>query len=158
MKQGMGFEVRLIVSQKKVDAEFLTFHDKSGRAFGEYGVNSLSGYLLRPDGHVTARWQEWGGDGLEAAFGQAVGMGDNIVIQATKAKAGSGTLDLPDPPRDDEILFERLVAAVASQAEDKLVQFLRQLVVRLGVRFGSGDILTNAVAESLKDLEPGLSS
>ncbi len=157
IEQGVPFEARLIVSQKAADPEFLTFHDASGQAFAEYGANASDGYLLRPDGHVAARWRGWDGSGMESALRQARGEGPVVDSKTGKGDAGTGKLDLPDPPRDDEILFERLVSAVDLQADDMVVPFLRHLVLRLGLRTQSPDVLSNAVAASLKDLEPDLS-
>jgi 3-(3-hydroxy-phenyl)propionate hydroxylase len=49
--------------------------DHTGRVFASYGATPGTVYLLRPDGHVLARWRHGAAAEVRAAIGNALGLG-----------------------------------------------------------------------------------
>ena len=48
--------------------------DSTGRLFGMYGARPGTLYLVRPDGHVMARWVQADAEQLEAALVHALSL------------------------------------------------------------------------------------
>lgn len=64
---GLPIKVARISNGESADA----FHDPMGKIFSQYGATEGAGLLVRPDGHVCARWLEIGSAGIDAVIGAA---------------------------------------------------------------------------------------
>ncbi len=63
----------LVISQKAASGQTITWlHDPERRVHEQYGASHGTGYLVRPDGHVAARWKSLSEQKLRTALSRTV--------------------------------------------------------------------------------------
>ena len=76
-----GHEVDIVPIVATPDSSVTGRHivDTAGRARAVLGADGPSpGILVRPDGHIAARWQRFDGARFEAALDRSLGVGDQV--------------------------------------------------------------------------------
>ncbi|MBT7952762.1 MAG: FAD-dependent oxidoreductase [Gammaproteobacteria bacterium] len=73
-KRGIPFDILSITSASSSTAGAIHIHDPDDKCAEVYASGQISYYLVRPDQHVCARWQQVGASGLEQAIMLAVGL------------------------------------------------------------------------------------
>ncbi len=123
--------------------------DTTGRLAHEFDAAEGSAYLLRPDGHVAARWKQCIAAAVQAALRRAQG------------HAGA-TLDAPAPPGTGSArdrLYTRLAQGVSEAGTSRETLFLARLALLLCERLDDEGAASAAVDAALKNLpEPSLSA
>ena len=123
--------------------------EADGRLAREFDADEGSAYLLRPDGHVAARWKRCEAAAVRAAWQRALGH-------------GAGAAALPEPPdvgsaRDR--LYTRLALGVSEAGLKRETLFLARLALLLCERLGDEAVAGAAIDAALRDLpEPSLSA
>jgi 3-(3-hydroxy-phenyl)propionate hydroxylase len=123
--------------------------DAGGRLAREFDAQDGSAYLLRPDGHVAARWKHCQDTALQAALRRAQGF-------------EGAALDAPPPPGTGSArdrLYTRLAQGVSDAGASRETLFLARLALLLCERLGDESAAGAAIDAALKNLpEPSLSA
>jgi 3-(3-hydroxy-phenyl)propionate hydroxylase len=123
--------------------------DAAGRLAREFDATEGSAYLLRPDGHVAARWKQCSVAAVQAALRRAQG------------HAGAA-LDAPAPPGTGSArdrLYTRLAQGVSEAGTSRETLFLARLALLLCERLAQEAAASAAIDAALKNLpEPSLSA
>jgi 3-(3-hydroxy-phenyl)propionate hydroxylase len=124
--------------------------DAEGRLAREFDAAAGSAYLLRPDGHVAARWKRPDANAVRAALRHALGH-DAAPCEATTEVADTGAA------RDR--LYTRLAHGVSEAGLSRETLFLARLALLLCERLGDEAAAEAAIAAALHQLpEPSLSA
>jgi len=142
--------LRVVPVLKQADARWpQALIDAGGRLAHEFDAIEGSAYLLRPDGHVAARFKLISAAALHAALRRAQGL-DGAAIDAP-APPGTGSA------RDR--LYTRLAQGVSEAGASRETLFLARLALLLCERLGDEAAAGAAIDAALKDLpEPSLSA
>ena len=123
--------------------------DGGGRLAREFDAAEGSAYLLRPDGHVAARWKQCRAAVLQAALRRAQGL-------------DGAARDAPAPPHTGSArdrLYSRLAQGVSEAGTSRETLFLARLALLLCERLADEAAVGAAIDAALKDLpEPSLSA
>jgi 3-(3-hydroxy-phenyl)propionate hydroxylase len=123
--------------------------DTGGRLAREFDAVEGSAYLLRPDGHVAARWKQCNTAALQAALRRAQGL-------------EGAALDAPVPPGTGgarDRLYTRLAQGVSDAGSSRETLFLARLALLLCERLGDEAAAGADIDAALKNLpEPSLSA
>ena len=123
--------------------------DAGGRLTREFDAIEGSAYLLRPDGHVAARWKKYNAGALQAALRRAQGH-------------SGAALDAPAPPGTGSALdrlYTRQAQGVSEAGSSRETLFLARLALLLCERLGNEAAAGAAIDAALKNLpEPSLSA
>jgi 3-(3-hydroxy-phenyl)propionate hydroxylase len=143
-----GLRVRPVLAQ--ADAAWpQALVESGGRLAREFDAQDGSAYLLRPDGHVAARWKHCGDAALSAALRRAQGF-------------EGAALDAPPPPGTGSVrdrLYTRLAQGVSEAGATRETLFLARLALLLCERLGDEAAGGAAIDAALKHLpEPSLSA
>jgi 3-(3-hydroxy-phenyl)propionate hydroxylase len=123
--------------------------DAHGRLAQAFDASDGSAYLLRPDGHVAARWKHCNAAALRAALRRAQGQEPGVAD--TPPPAGTGSA------RDR--VYTRLALGVSAAGSSRETLFLARLALLLCERLGDEAAAGAAIDTALKDLpEPSLSA
>lgn len=123
--------------------------DTEGRLAREFDASEGSAYLLRPDGHVAARWKQCTAAALQAALRRARGF-DGAALDAPPPP-GTGT------PRDR--LYTRLAQGLSDAGPTRETLYLARLALLLCERLGDEAAAAQAIDRALQNLpEPSLSA
>lgn len=152
LQANLPVETRLLVTGGEADADFRTIRNSRNAAFRAYAAEPGCVYLVRPDGHVAARWRTFDPERVETAISRAAGRHAPAGAIGARTPSSAGDLRLPDPERLDERLFERLVDSVDAAAPDAVPVFLERLVLHLSRRIEDPDIVRGAISASLQDV------
>jgi 3-(3-hydroxy-phenyl)propionate hydroxylase len=142
--------LRLVPVLARADARWPhALVDAEGRLAREFDAVEGSAYLLRPDGHVAARWKQCSATALRAALRRAQGH-------------EGAALDPPAPPGTGSAhdrLYTRLAQGVSDAGSSRETLFLARLALLLCERLGDESAARAAIDSALKDLpEPSLSA
>jgi len=142
--------VRLVPVLAQADARWpQALRDAAGRLTREFDAAEGSAYLLRPDGHVAARWKQCSATALHAALRRAQGF-------------EGAALDASPPPGTGSArdrLYTRLAQGVSEAGSSRETLFLARLALLLCERLGDEAAAGAAIAAALKNLpEPSLSA
>ncbi len=123
--------------------------DADGRLAREFDAQDGSAYLLRPDGHVAARWKRCGDAALRAALRRAQGF-------------EGAALDAPAPPGTGSArdrIYTRLAQGVSDAGASRETLYLARLALLLIERLGDESAAAQAIERALHTLpEPSLSA
>jgi 3-(3-hydroxy-phenyl)propionate hydroxylase len=123
--------------------------DAGGRLAREFDAAEGSAYLLRPDGHVAARWKHCSASAWGAALRRAQGL-------------DGAALDAPAPPGTGSArdrLYTRLAQGVSDAGSSRETLFLALLALLLCERLGDEAAAGADIDAALKNLpEPSLSA
>ncbi len=112
------------------------------------GVDGCA-YLLRPDGHVAARWKRPDASAVRGALRRAMGLEAGIIHTTPRVAQGSA--------RDR--IYTQLALGVSAAGSSRETLFLARLALQLCERLGDESAASAAIALALKDLpEPSLSA
>jgi 3-(3-hydroxy-phenyl)propionate hydroxylase len=142
--------LRLVPVLAQADARWpQALLDAGSRLAREFDATDGSAYLLRPDGHVAARWKQCSAAALQAALHRAQG------------HAGAA-LDAPAPPGTGSArdrLYTRLAQGVSEAGASRETLFLARLALLLCERLGDEAAAGAAIDAALKNTpEPSLSA
>ncbi|HMO47355.1 MAG TPA: FAD-dependent monooxygenase [Rubrivivax sp.] len=142
--------LRVVPVLEHADAQWpLALIDARARLARAYGAAPGSAYLLRPDGHVAARWQRCSEAGLRAALRRAQGREAGVVDGGTAADSSSA--------RDR--IYTRLAQGVSTAGSSRETLFLARLALLLCERLDDEAVAGAAIDAALQDLpEPSLSA
>lgn len=123
--------------------------DAGGRLAREFDAADGSAYLLRPDGHVAARWKRCSAAALQAALRRAQGF-------------DGASLDAPPPPGTGaarDRLYTRLAQGLSEAGSTRETLYLARLALLLCERLGDEAVAAQAIDRALQNLpEPSLSA
>lgn len=123
--------------------------DAEGRLARAFDASDGSAYLLRPDGHVAARWKQCTAAALQAALRRARGF-DGAPLHAPPPP-GTGTA------RDR--LYTRLAQGLSDAGPTRETLYLARLALLLCERLGDEAVAAQAIDRALQNLpEPSLSA
>ncbi len=142
--------LRLVPVLAQADARWpQALVDAVGRLAREFDAVEGSAYLLRPDGHVAARWTQCSVAALQAALRRAQGH-------------EGAALDAPAPPGTGSArdrLYTRLAQGVSDAGSSRETLFLARLALLLCERLGDEAAAGAAIDAALQNLpEPSLST
>jgi 3-(3-hydroxy-phenyl)propionate hydroxylase len=143
-------ELRVLPVLVQADARWpQALVDAGSRLAREFDAADGSAYLLRPDGHVAARWKQCSAAALRCALRRAQGL------------EGSA-LDAPPPPGTGSArdrLYTRLAQGVSEAGASRETLFLARLALILCERLADEATAGAAIDAALKHLpEPSLSA
>ena len=143
-------DLRLVPVLAQADARWpQALLDAAGRLAREFDAAEGSAFLLRPDGHVAARWKQCSAQTLQAALRRAQGFEGAAVDAPTPPGTGSA--------RDR--LYTRLAQGVSAAGSSRETLFLARLALLLCERLGDEAAAGAAIDAALKNLpEPSLSA
>ena len=111
-----------------------------------------SAYLLRPDGHVAARWKSCRAEPVRAALRRALGQ-----ISGDTGPMPSAVIASPSSARDR--LYTRLALGVTEAGGSRETLFLARLALLLCERLDDEAAASAAIETALRELpEPSLSA
>ena len=70
--EGIPFSLAIVSRQRPIPHPGKVTWDHTGKLFPMYGARAGTGYLIRPDGHVLARWQTFSPTAARAAIKHAL--------------------------------------------------------------------------------------
>ena len=109
-----------------------------------------SAYLLRPDGHVAARWKRAEAASVHTAWQRALG---HAYAQGTAAA------QTPSASSARDRLYTQLAQGVSAAGSSRETLFLARLALLLCERLDNEAAASDAIAAALHDLpEPSLSA
>jgi 3-(3-hydroxy-phenyl)propionate hydroxylase len=147
---GAAAGLRIVPVLAQVDARWpQALIDGGGRLAREFDAQNGSAYLLRPDGHVAARWKQCSAGALLAALRRAQGL-------------EGAAIDAPAPPGSGSVrdrLYTRLALGVSEAGASRETLFLARLALLLCERLGDETAAQAAIDTALDNLpEPSLSA
>lgn len=144
--------LRLVPVLARADARWpQALVDGDGRLAREFDAADGGAYLLRPDGHVAARWKRPDESAVYGAWQRALGHG----VPAAAVAAGLP----PDHGAPRDRLYTRLALGVSEAGLQRETLFLARLALLLCERLDDEAAAGAAIAAALRDLpEPSLSA
>jgi hypothetical protein len=124
--------------------------DAGGQLAQAFDAAAGSAYLLRPDGHVAARWKQPNEAAVRTALRRALGHHDTPAAAAPEA---------PDSGSARDRLYTQLALGVSTAGSSRETLFLARLALLLCERLDDEAEARKAIAAALHDLpEPSLSA
>lgn len=148
---GLGPACCVLPVLARPDARWpLALLDADGRLARAFDAPAGSAYLLRPDGHIAARWKRPGEHGVRAALERALGRG------TAPARAAAEIADIGSA-RDR--LYTRLARGVSEAGLARETLFLARLALLLCERLDDEAAAAAAIDAALHELpQPSLSA
>jgi 3-(3-hydroxy-phenyl)propionate hydroxylase len=123
--------------------------DADGRLARAFDAMDGSAYLLRPDGHVAARWKQCDEAAVRAALRRATGQEAGVIDTAVPVGTSSAR----------ERIYTQLAQGVSTAGASRETLFLARLTLLLCERLADEAAAGAAIDTALKDLpEPSLSA
>jgi len=143
--------IRIVPVLAKADARWpQALVDGSGQFARSFDATEGSAYLLRPDGHVAARWKRADAASVRAAWQRALGHAYAHGTAAPQTPSASSARDR---------LYTQLAQGVSAAGKSRETLFLARLTLLLCERLDNEGAASEAVAAALTDLpEPSLSA
>ena len=150
-----GAGLRVVPVLAEADARWpQALLDTAGRLAREFDAAAGSAYLLRPDGHVAARWKRADVTAVRAAMQRGIGQGQGHGIAPSAAAAAPADIS---SARDR--LYTRLALGVSQAGPSRETLFLARLALLLCEQLNDEAAAGAAIAAALHDLpEPSLSA
>jgi 3-(3-hydroxy-phenyl)propionate hydroxylase len=124
--------------------------DSDGQLARSFDAVEGSAYLLRPDGHVAARWKRVDAASVRTAWQRALGHAYTQGTAAARTPSASSARDR---------LYTQLAQGVSAAGSSRETLFLARLALLLCERLDDESAASAAIAAALKDLpEPSLSA
>ena len=144
-------EVRIVPVLAQPDARWpQALIDGDGQLARSFDAVDGSAYLLRPDGHVAARWKRADAASVRAARQRALGHADSHGAAAPQTPSASSARDR---------LYTQLALGVSAAGSSRETLFLARLALLLCERLDDEAAAREAIAAALHDLpEPSLSA
>jgi len=123
--------------------------DPQGRLARAYDAPVGASYLIRPDGHVAARWKRSSPEAIAGAYRRALGHAANA----------AQPLPIPDTATARERLYVRLADGVTAAGVARESLYLARLALLLFERLGDEAVAAAAIDAALHELpDPSLSA
>ena len=144
-------EIRIVPVLPQADARWpQALIDGSGELARSFDAIEGSAYLLRPDGHVAARWKRADATSVRAAWQHALGHAYAHGTAAPQTPSASSARDR---------LYTQLALGVSAAGSSRETLFLARLALLLCERLDDEAAASEAIAAALRDLpEPSLSA